>query len=229
MGHKNGKIFELDEVRLFRGAFLVLDKLTLSLAAGQVIYLSGDNGSGKSSLLKLLFGALPLSGGRAEVLGSDLNGLDAEGRASLRRRLAWLSPEWPLVPDLSLEENLMLALEAQGWLPQPAKLRLEQVLEGLELLPLRAQSPESLNRWEAFKGRWARAILNNPELMLLDEPTLGLSTEAAKQAWDLITQYHKQENCSMLIALSGKTPPPQLSGSLYRCAQGQLLALAARP
>lgn len=222
MSYKKEPILQVRDLTVFRDAYLILDKVNLELHASDCLYLLGENGSGKSSLIQLLFGLLPFSTGEVLLWGQSLASLSIEEQQQVRRRMAWLSFDNPLLPELSVEENLLLIMQATGWQSPPAKLRLEQLLSECQIGHLALRSANSLNRSECARVLFARSLLNSPELLLVDGIQASLSPEAAASLWELIYSVCKNKQISLLASLPSKLLARQYPGSIYLCKAGSL-------
>lgn len=159
----------------------VLENLNLEIAAGEVIYLIGRVGSGKSSLLKTIYGELPLVEGMGEVAGFDLTKLKRNKIPYLRRKVAMVFQELILLSDRNVHDNLLCALEATGWKGKGAiEHRIEEVLSLVGLEGKAQKMPFELSGGERQRLIIARALLNSPEVILADEPTVNLDPLTAE-------------------------------------------------
>lgn len=153
----------------------VLENLDLEVVSGEVVYLIGRVGSGKSSLLKTLYGELPLVEGEGEVAGFNLAGLRQRDIPYLRRKVAMVFQELLLLSDRNVYDNLACALEATGWRGRSViDARIEEVLQLVGLESKLSKMPFELSGGERQRLVIARALLNNPDVILADEPTGNL-------------------------------------------------------
>ncbi len=159
----------------------ILENLDLEVAAGEVVYLIGRVGSGKSSLLKTLYGELPLVEGLGEVAGFDLTRLKQRKIPYLRRKVGMVFQELILLSDRNVHDNLLCALQATGWSGKGAmEHRIEEVLTLVGLNGKEAKMPFELSGGERQRLVIARALLNSPEVILADEPTVNLDPLTAE-------------------------------------------------
>lgn len=159
----------------------VLENLDLEVSSGEIVYLIGRVGSGKSSLLKTLYGELPFVEGCGEVAGFDLASLKQRDIPHLRRKVAMVFQELLLLSDRNVHDNLAIALQATGWSGRGViEQRIEEVLELVGLEGKMAKMPFELSGGERQRLVIARALLNNPDIILADEPTGNLDPVSAE-------------------------------------------------
>lgn len=166
---------------------IVLHDVNLHVQPGEMIYLLGKVGSGKSSLMKTLYGALPIAAGEAQVLEYDLTKIRRRQLPYLRRRLGIIFQDYKLLTDRSVEENLLFVLRATGW--KDKKLMSDHVREVLEQVGMQTKAfkkPYELSGGEQQRVVIARALLNSPEIILADEPTGNLDAETGSEIMDLL-------------------------------------------
>lgn len=166
---------------------IVLRDVNLSVQGGEMIYLLGKVGSGKSSLMKTIYGALPIAAGQARVLEYDMTRIRRRKLPYLRRRLGIIFQDYKLLTDRSVEENLLFVLRATGW--KDRKLMRDHVREVLEQVGMETKAykkPYELSGGEQQRVVIARALLNSPEMILADEPTGNLDSETGREIMDLL-------------------------------------------
>ena len=160
---------------------MVLENINLEVLAGEVVYLIGRVGSGKSSLLKTLYGELPLVEGLGEVAGFDLTRLKQSKIPYLRRKVGMVFQELLLLSDRNVHDNLAIVLQATGWSSKGAiEHRIEEVLTLVGLKDKGDKMPFELSGGERQRLAIARALLNSPEVILADEPTVNLDPLTAE-------------------------------------------------
>ncbi|MBE6198512.1 MAG: ATP-binding cassette domain-containing protein [Alistipes sp.] len=158
----------------------VLENLNLEIRAGEFVYLIGRGGSGKSSLLKTLYGELPLVDGLGEIAGFDLTKLKTRKTPYLRRKVSMIFQELILLSDRNAHDNLLCALQATGWRSRKAiEQRIDEVLTLVGLKGRGERLPFELSGGERQRLVIARALLNSPEVILADEPTANLDPVTA--------------------------------------------------
>lgn len=177
--YKNVEIHQADQI--------VLHDVNLTVEGGEMIYMLGKVGSGKSSLMKTFYGALPIANGEATVLGYDMMHIRRRKLPYLRRRLGIIFQDYKLLTDRSVEENLLFVLRATGW--KDKKLMSAHVREVLEQVGMETKAykkPYELSGGEQQRVVIARALLNSPEMILADEPTGNLDAETGREIMDLL-------------------------------------------
>lgn len=200
---------ELDNADIYSGQYLILHGVNLRLHEQEIIYLYGSPSSGKQSLLRTLWTEFPLKKGQFKVLDSEPKNLDTDGLAALRQRLGIVSPTLPLIEDLSVESNLLFILEYTNETNLQMRLeRVNEVLNFLNLELLRHKHPKQLSQFEIIRIQIARALLNHPSILFLDDPLLLLEEEQREQ---LIQMIH--ENLSKIVSSI------ILSSSVYDCLE----------
>ena len=208
-------IIELTEADIFQREELVLRNVTLRVDEGELVYLIGRVGTGKSSLIKTLNAEIPLVQGAGQVLGYDLAHLKSRDVPMLRRKLG-VFQDFRLLVDRNVKENLEFVLKATGWKQQKAIT--ERIHEVLELVGMEHQlvrMPHRLSGGEQQRVVIARAMLNDPPLILADEPTGNLDPETSEQILGLLQQLNKQGKTVVMAthdyALIGKHKARTLS------------------
>lgn len=180
-------LIEYKNVAIHQADQIVLHDVNLTVESGEMIYLLGKVGSGKSSLMKTIYGALPIADGEARVLEYDMRTIRRRKLPYLRRRLGIIFQDYKLLTDRSVEENLLFVLRATGW--KDKKLMHEHVHEILEQVGMETKAykkPYELSGGEQQRVVIARALLNSPEMILADEPTGNLDAETGKEIMDLL-------------------------------------------
>lgn len=193
-------IVHLSNVRIFQRDSLVLSDVNLDIRAGEFVYLIGKTGSGKSSLLKTLYGELPLVEGTGHVAGFDLNKLKSNKVHLLRRKLGIVFQDFELLMDRSVMDNLLFVLKATGWKNKSEiNARMEEVLEKVGLATKGFKMPHQLSGGEQQRVAIARALLNDPDLILADEPTGNLDPATTE---DILTLLFDISNSGRAILMA---------------------------
>ena len=186
-------ILQLKDVAVYQNNNLILSNINLAIGKGELVYLIGKTGSGKSSLIKLLYGDLPLTQGQGKVVGFNLKKLNEDKIPLLRRKLGVVFQDFKLLTDRSVYDNLAFVLKATGWTDKIAiKNRIKEVLTKVKMETKDFKFPHELSGGEQQRVAIARALLNNPELILADEPTGNLDPETSVE----IMQVLKEINAS---------------------------------
>jgi cell division transport system ATP-binding protein len=173
-------IIHVSKVSIHQGKLLVLRDLSFSVHPGEFVYVVGKTGSGKSSLLKMLYGDVPLADGKATVVNFDLNALKNKDIPQLRRKIGIVFQDFQLLADRSVDENLRFVLQATGWKGKSKMdYRIAEVLDWVGLKSKGFKFPWELSGGEQQRVVLARALLNEPQLILADEPTGNLDPETS--------------------------------------------------
>ncbi len=191
--------------RLTRRSYLrwgekVLSEVDLAITPGETVYLIGRVGSGKSTLLKVLYGGIPLLEGEGTVAGMDLTTLRRRDIPRLRRRLGIVFQDYQLLTDRNVVENLRFVLRATGWRNTGDMLRrIEEVLDMVGLRNKEYKMPFELSGGEQQRLAIARALINNPEVILADEPTGNLDPAAADAVMKLFRRIAEM-GCAVVMS-----------------------------
>lgn len=222
-------IIELHGARIFQRENLVLNNLDLTVYKGEFIYLIGRTGSGKSSLMRVLYGDLPLTEGEGHVAGHDLRRLKRKQVPFLRRKLGIVFQDFQLLGDRSVNENLSFVMRATGWTDAKAiDRKITEVLDSVGLSNKGYKMPHELSGGEQQRVSIARALVNDPELVLADEPTGNLDPETTEEIVDLLYAISRSGR-SVLMATHDYTHMKKLNVRVIRCEEGRLLELTAAP
>jgi cell division transport system ATP-binding protein len=217
-------VVQLKNVSVFQEKQLVLSDINLTISKGEFSYLIGKTGSGKSSLLKTLYGALPLREGESMVCGHDLKKLNRRTIPLLRRRLGIVFQDFNLLDDRNVEKNLLFVLEATGWKDKKMMAeRINTVLRDVGLTDFHAKMPNQLSGGEQQRVVIARALLNQPELIIADEPTGNLDPETSDDILTLIRNLAIHNNTAILFATHDYRILQHFPARIIRCQNGRVL------
>jgi cell division transport system ATP-binding protein len=182
-------VIRLTNVDIFQQNQLVLSRVNFEVNKSDLVYLIGQTGSGKSSLLKVLYGDLHIKTGEGVVAGYDLKKLTTTEVPFLRRKIGIVFQDFQLLTDRSVEKNLEFVLRATGWTNEiEISARIREVLDKVGLRSKIAKMPHELSGGEQQRVVIARALLNNPEVILADEPTGHLDPETSEEIAQLLHQ-----------------------------------------
>lgn len=194
-------IVALKHVNIYQGTSLILSDVNITVEKGEFVYLVGKTGTGKSSLLKTLYGDLPLTEGEGWVVGHDLKELTWKTVPFLRRNLGVVFQDFQLLTDRNVNDNMKFVLKATGW--KDDKLMDEKIADVLEKVGLRTKGfkmPFELSGGEQQRMDVARALLNSPKLILADEPTGNLDPETSDEIMALLFHICKDYNTTIIMA-----------------------------
>ena len=198
------KLIQYKDVEICQDEQIVLTDVNLEVASGEMIYLLGRVGSGKSSLMKTLYGELEAEGTQAEVLGYDMLKIKRRDIPYLRRKIGVVFQDFQLLVDRNVEDNLMFVLKATGWKDQQAmKNNIYDVLRQVGMEEKAYKMPYQLSGGEQQRVVIARALLNSPGLILADEPTGNLDPETGKGIMELL---YSISQAGMTVIMSTHNP-----------------------
>lgn len=219
-------IIQLNGVRIFQRENLILNNVDLSIHKGEFVYLIGRTGSGKSSLLRTLYGDLALQEGEGFVAGYDLKQLKRKQIPMLRRRIGIVFQDFQLLSDRSVNDNLYFVMKATGWKEKrKMDLRINELLENVGLANKGYKMPHELSGGEQQRVSVARALINDPELILADEPTGNLDPETTAGILDLLFSI-SQQGRGVLMATHDYSHMKTYTSRVIRCEEGKLLEIS---
>ncbi len=203
---------------------IILEKINLTIGAGEFTYLIGKTGSGKTSLLKTIYAALPLINGHGEVAGFDLKDIKRQNVHLLRRKLGIVFQDFNLLSDRNVFENLLFVLRATGWTSQSEMdKRANDVLAEVGLQGKHLAMPFELSGGEQQRVVIARALLNQPVLLIADEPTGNLDPETSDDVLVLMRNLAKQHNTAVLCATHDYRILQNFPARIVRVQNGKLI------
>jgi len=194
-------IVELRNANIYQGDSIVLSDVNITVNRGEFVYLVGKTGTGKSSLLKTMYGDLDLTEGDGTVVGYDLRKLDWRNIPYLRRNLGVVFQDFQLLTDRTVNNNLKFVLKATGW--KDEKLMDEKIADVLDKVGLKTKGfkmPFELSGGEQQRMDIARAILNSPKLILADEPTGNLDPETSDEIMNLLFNISRDYGTAVIMA-----------------------------
>lgn len=216
-------VLSMTQATIFQGENPVLSDVTFSVEQHEFVFLIGRTGSGKSSLLKTLYADLPLQSGLAEVVGYSLSQIKNKEVPFLRRKIGIIFQDFQLFTDRSVHENLAFVLKATGWTdPILIKERIGEVLHQVGLLEAVTKMPHQLSGGEQQRIVIARALLNNPSILLADEPTGNLDPDVADGIFKLFQDINKK-GTAILMATHNHELLRKYPYRVLKCEKGKLL------
>lgn len=217
------KVIEIKDGRIFQQKELVLKDIQFELGNVEFAYLIGKTGSGKSSLLKCLYGEVALGEGQGEVAGFDLTKLRRADIPILRRELGIVFQDFQLLTDRTVEQNLFFVMKATGWKEKKSmRKRSEEILELVGLASKAKAKPFNLSGGEQQRLSIARALINRPKLILADEPTGNLDPETSEEIMRLLIAVAKEEKSAILMATHDMTIVEKYPGRVFRVENGTI-------
>jgi cell division transport system ATP-binding protein len=218
-------IIKLEKVTVAQTENIVLTNIDFELNVGEFIFLIGRTGSGKSSLLKTLYADLPLDKGEGRVAGFDLKKLKNNQIPYLRRKLGIVFQDFQLLTDRSVYENLYFVLKATGWKKKnEMDNRIKQVLENVGLQHKEYKMPHELSGGEQQRVVIARSLLNNPEIILADEPTGNLDPESSSQIIKILLEISKNGQ-AVIVATHDYPLLKEFPARTIKCENGGLVEM----
>ena len=212
--YKNVTIHQADQI--------VLHDVNLTVERGQMIYLLGKVGSGKSSLMKTMYGALPIQVGEARVLDYDMMHIRRRQLPYLRRRLGIIFQDYKLLTDRSVQENLLFVLRATGWKDKTLmEQHVREVLEQVGMETKAYKKPYELSGGEQQRVVIARALMNSPEMILADEPTGNLDAETGQEIMELLYSICKA-GITVLMSTHNRLWPELYPGKKWIFDRGEI-------
>lgn len=217
------EIINLEEVEVFQRQHLVLTSVNLKVNKGEFIFLIGQTGSGKSSLLKMIYGDLNITKGQANVVGFDLNKIKQADVPYMRRKMGIVFQDFQLLTDRTVEENLRFVMSATGWDDQKLMdARLEEVLAEVGLTGKNHKMPHQLSGGEQQRVVIARALINHPEVILADEPTGNLDPDSSVEIMNLLLRISKT-GTAVLMATHDYRMIEKFPSRIIKCENGKIV------
>lgn len=198
-------IVVFDGVDIINGDNLVLSNVSFTINPGEFLYLIGKVGSGKTSIIRAIIGEIDVRKGTAEVAGFDLTKLKKRQIPYLRRNIGVVFQDFQLLMDRSVYDNLAFVLRATGWKDkQLIDTQIKNVLSDVEMSFKAHKMPHQLSGGEQQRIAIARALLNNPKIILADEPTGNLDSDTANGIMELLIKLHKNQQTAVLMVTHNK-------------------------
>ena len=221
-------IIELINASIFQNNKSVLENVNIEVAKGDFVFLIGRTGSGKSSLIKILYGDLPLEKGIGNVVGFNLLKISQRQIPFLRRKIGVVFQDFKLLSDRNIYDNLKFVLRATGWKNKDdIKNRINDVLKEVGLFDIEKKYPFELSGGEQQRTAIARALLNTPELIIADEPTGNLDPQTSNEIMGVFKRLHKQ-GMSVFMATHDYNMIVKFPGKIFKCDSGKVFEVIAK-
>jgi cell division transport system ATP-binding protein len=194
-------VVQIEHANIYQSGSLILQDVNLNVQKGEFVYLVGKTGTGKSSLLKTLYGELTLTEGVGNVVGFNLKEMDWKKLPFLRRNLGMVFQDFQLLSDRNVNENLSFVLKATGWQDeQLIQQKVDDVLNKVGLQNKGFKMTYEMSGGEQQRVDIARAMLNSPKIILADEPTGSLDPETSDEIMQLLFQIAKEDGTAIIMA-----------------------------
>ena len=217
-------ILSYKNINIYQGDYQVLRNVNITVEEGEMVYLVGQVGSGKSSLLKTFYAEVPCQGEEANVLGYNMLKFKTSQQPALRREMGIVFQDFQLLTDRTVFENLNFVLKATGWKKKAE--REEKIQEVLKLVRLEDKIDNfifELSGGEQQRICIARALLNNPKVILADEPTGNLDAENGELILALLDEIRRQKNTTIIMSTHNWQWIDYFPGTVYKCQNNELI------
>lgn len=221
-------VVRLSDAAIYQGKTMVLNEINFEMKKGDFVYLIGKTGTGKSSFLKTLYGDLELNHGEGEIVGFDLANLKEKDIPFLRRKLGIVFQDFKLLNDRTVGGNLEFVLRATGWKDkEEINAQIEEVLEKVDMKDKGYTYPYELSGGEQQRVGIARALLNDPELILADEPTGNLDPQTSYEVMEVLQDLN-QKGHTILMATHDYAMIMKFPEKTFQCDNNKVFQVKAK-
>ena len=221
-------ILSLQDVTIYQEGNKILSNVNLNVNPGEFLYIIGKTGTGKSSFMKTLYADLPLTDGEGTIVDYDLNGLIDDDIPFLRRKIGIVFQDFKLLPDRSVNENMLFVLKATGWTDAgEMQDKIDDVLDKVGMKNLTGKMPHQLSGGEQQRVAIARALLNDPELILADEPTGNLDPQTSVEVLDVLRKIN-QNGKTIIMATHDYALLMKFPSKTLKCEDGTIFEVVQR-
>ena len=218
----------LDSVTISQRSKIILSDIGFKVNPGEFVFLIGKTGSGKSSLIKVLYGEIFVDQGKGNVVGFDLNNLNKNNIHLLRRKIGIVFQDFKLLQDMTIFENMNFVLKATGWKDKnKINERINKVLTLVSIEASLEKYPFELSGGEQQRVAIARALLNNPKLIIADEPTGNLDPETSESIMGLLKNLN-EKGITILMATHDYNMIVKFPGKIFKCEKGEVFEVITK-
>ena len=206
----------------------ILNDINFRVNPGEFVFLIGRTGSGKSSLIKVLYGEIPIDEGNGNIVGFDLKNLNKNKIHLLRRKIGIVFQDFKLLQDMTIFENMNFVLKATGWTNKiKIKERINSVLKLASIDTPQEKYPFELSGGEQQRVAIARALLNDPKLIIADEPTGNLDPETSESIMELLKKLN-ENGITILMATHDYNMIVKFPGKIFKCEKGEIFEVITK-
>ena len=218
----------LNSVTISQRSKIILSDIRFEVNAGEFVFLIGKTGSGKSSLIKVLYGDIFVDQGKGNVVGFDINNLNKKNIHLLRRKIGIVFQDFKLLQDMTIFENMNFVLKATGWRDKnKINERINKVLTLVSIEAPLEKYPFELSGGEQQRVAIARALLNNPKLIIADEPTGNLDPETSESIMGLLKNLN-EKGITILMATHDYNMIVKFPGKIFKCEKGEVFEVITK-
>lgn len=225
----NDPVVSVQDAVIFQDHDTVLENISFNIEKGEFVFVVGRTGSGKSSLLKTLYADLSLRKGEIKIVGFNIRGIKISEIPMLRRKLGIIFQDFQLFPDRTVADNLMFVMQATGWRDNAKmRARVQEVLMNVGLGSVEKKFPHQLSGGEQQRVVIARAMLNEPAILIADEPTGNLDPEVSYEILKVFQQINKS-GTAVLMATHDYELIDKFPCRILKCEKGKVIDSAVQP